>query len=211
VLFRSIVLAFEVDQGRIRPSSMGHTPLLQSESIPLTAPRNSRLGPDAVIRLQRMLRSSTAAVVYVLVRAVDLSVMDHSNICCLNTMLILMVLAHRRGCLAELLTEVDREELVRPHPKLSTCRAHLIPWRRNFREVLWFWQEYYTHRGKDRESLALSSRIAYQEWVSVVQLLTHHGDSGTSLVGAEAAVQLPPSPYEIPPRSSSMATALPPI
>jgi hypothetical protein len=47
---------------------------------------------------------------------------------------------------------------------------------RNFREVLWFWLEYYTHRGRDRLSLEFSSHIRFSEWMNVVSLLVDECD-----------------------------------
>jgi hypothetical protein len=64
---------------------------------------------------------------------------------------------------------------------------------RNFREVLWFWMEYYTHRGRDRLSLEFSSRIRFQEWNQVVSLLAADEASTTALVNRP--VRLPRSPY----------------
>lgn len=39
---------------------------------------------------------------------------------------------------------------------------------RNFRELLWFWGEYYLRRGRDRLSLEFSSHVRFPEWFSVV-------------------------------------------
>ena len=64
---------------------------------------------------------------------------------------------------------------------------------RNFREVLWFWIEYYSHRGRDRLSLEFSSHIRFHEWYHVVTTLTADDGSPTSLV--RAPVRLPLSPY----------------
>ena len=65
---------------------------------------------------------------------------------------------------------------------------------RNFREVLWFWTEYYTHRGRDRLSLEFSSHIRFQEWSHVVSLLGADDGSSTALV--RSPVRLPRSPYQ---------------
>ena len=65
---------------------------------------------------------------------------------------------------------------------------------RNFREVLWFWTEYYTHRGRDRLSLEFSSHIRFQEWNHVVSLLVADDGSATALV--RSPVRLPRSPYQ---------------
>jgi hypothetical protein len=39
---------------------------------------------------------------------------------------------------------------------------------RNFRELLWYWQEYYLRRGRDRLSVEFSSHIPFRYWNSVV-------------------------------------------
>lgn len=39
---------------------------------------------------------------------------------------------------------------------------------RNFRELLWYWQEYYLRRGRDRLSIEFSSHIPFRYWQSVV-------------------------------------------
>ena len=64
----------------------------------------------------------------------------------------------------------------------------------NFREVLWFWIEYYTHRGRDRLSLEFSSRLRFSEWIEVVTLLTRDDSAPTSLV--MRPLSLPRSPYQ---------------
>ena len=38
----------------------------------------------------------------------------------------------------------------------------------NFRELLWFWKEYYTRRGRDRLSIEFSSRIPFYHWKILV-------------------------------------------
>jgi hypothetical protein len=38
----------------------------------------------------------------------------------------------------------------------------------NFRELLWYWSEYYLRRGRDRLSLEFSTHISFHEWHSVV-------------------------------------------
>mgnify|MGYP003385499539 CR=1 FL=1 len=38
----------------------------------------------------------------------------------------------------------------------------------NFRELLWYWSEYYQRRGRDRLSLEFSSHIRFEEWHSLV-------------------------------------------
>lgn len=39
---------------------------------------------------------------------------------------------------------------------------------KNFRELLWYWQEYYLRRGRDRLSIEFSSHIPFKHWNSLV-------------------------------------------
>ena len=39
---------------------------------------------------------------------------------------------------------------------------------KNFRELLWFWSEYYLRRGRDRLSLEFSSHFPFCEWKHVI-------------------------------------------
>lgn len=68
----------------------------------------------------------------------------------------------------------------------------------NFRELLWFWNEYYHHRGRDRLSLEFSSHIPFAEWRHVVDLLCADDGSPTALL--PHPIELPTSPYSLPPR-----------
>ena len=38
----------------------------------------------------------------------------------------------------------------------------------NFRELLWYWEEYYHRRGRDRLSLEFSTHIRFEEWQRLV-------------------------------------------
>ena len=38
----------------------------------------------------------------------------------------------------------------------------------NFRQLLWYWTEYYLRRGRDRLSLEFSSHIAFSSWRDIV-------------------------------------------
>lgn len=39
---------------------------------------------------------------------------------------------------------------------------------RNFRELLWYWQEYYLRRGRDRLSIEFSSHVPFHVWMDIV-------------------------------------------
>lgn len=38
----------------------------------------------------------------------------------------------------------------------------------NFRELLWYWTEYYTRRGRDRLSLEFSTHVPFYKWKEIV-------------------------------------------
>lgn len=42
----------------------------------------------------------------------------------------------------------------------------------NFRELLWYWTEYYLRRGRDRLSLEFSSHVPFRHWKMVVGKLS---------------------------------------
>ena len=43
----------------------------------------------------------------------------------------------------------------------------------NFRQLLWYWQEYYMRRGRDRLSLEFSSHITFHHWQNVVGMYVY--------------------------------------
>jgi len=63
----------------------------------------------------------------------------------------------------------------------------------NFRELLFFWQEYYLRRGRDRLSIEFSSHIPFQHWGSLVDMLCADNGTATSLLSHP--IRLPRSPY----------------
>jgi hypothetical protein len=227
------------------------------------APAGDALAPAAYLsntveRLSWFLASNQARLLRDLLAVVDLRNINHENICCLNTAVVVAIFAHRRRQLPALLEElrrmndeekenrrrardaedrgdvVDRAfaqamhslELVHPRemtmisPPIppSYARIGSIPHAtslgaaasasgdgavpmvgdrcdvmRNFREVLWFWSEYYTHRGRDRLSLEFSSRFRFREWHHVVSMLSADDGSPSSLL--RSSTRLPRSPY----------------
>eukprot|EP00980_Cylindrotheca_fusiformis_P008573 scaffold1820_cov129-Cylindrotheca_fusiformis.AAC.14 len=210
--------------------------------------------PNTVERLSWFLASNQTRLLRDLLGVVDLKNINHENICCLNTAVVIAIFAYRRGELHSLLQDLGRlnieereikrralnavkddnvidrafvqamkymdlEEKVAPAPygrRASLTRRVSLTYygtkseigdkndvMRNFREVLWFWIEYYTHRGRDRLSLEYSSHLRFQEWVEVVYLLGADDGAPTSLVSAP--VRLPRSPYQ---RSARMPEPL---
>ena len=201
--------------------------------------------PNTVERLSWFLAANQTRLLRDLLGVVDLGNINHENICCLNTAVVIAIFAHRRHQLDALLQDlrrmnheeceekrraldaarsddvvdrafvqamkymdIDRESRPAPYSRRAslTRRAsqthensqHGIGDRndlmRNFREVLWFWIEYYTHRGRDRLSLEFSSHLRFQEWIEVVSLLVADDGAPTSLLRSQ--VRLPRSPYQ---------------
>ena len=75
---------------------------------------------------------------------------------------------------------------------------------KNFRELLFFWHEYYTHRGRDRLSLEFSSHVRFSEWIDIVSKLC--SDDGSSMSLLAGPPKLPRSPYT---RAAKQAKAAP--
>ena len=73
-------------------------------------------------------------------------------------------------------------------------------WFKNFRELLWFWQEYYQRRGRDRMSLEFCSEIPFHVLQSVVGRLCADDGSDTALLSAP--MDMPLSPYHMPPTAA---------
>jgi hypothetical protein len=44
----------------------------------------------------------------------------------------------------------------------------------NFRELLWYWREYYLRRGRDRLSIEFSSHIPFHHWSELVGKTSYH-------------------------------------
>ncbi|CAJ1969482.1 unnamed protein product [Cylindrotheca closterium] len=200
--------------------------------------------PNTVERLSWFLAANQTRLLRDLLGVVDLRNINHENICCLNTAVVIAIFASRRNELGNLLQDLgrlnieeretkrrarnassddnvidrafaqalkymDMDEKIAPAPyarRASVSRRASLTYYgtkgeigdkndvlRNFREVLWFWIEYYTHRGRDRLSLEYSSHLRFQEWVDVVSLLSADDSSPTSLV--HQPVRLPRSPY----------------
>ncbi|TDH72424.1 hypothetical protein CCR75_003175 [Bremia lactucae] len=128
------------------------------------------------VNLVRLLRD--------LMTIVTMDDINHENICCLNTAIVILVYQHRRKRLPILL------EALRDYEDASGKLGYVCD---NFRGLLWFWIQYYTPRGRDRLGLEHSSEVKFDEWRHVVSLLCADDGSATALISTP--VRLPPSPY----------------
>ena len=178
--------------------------------------------PDGVFRLSAFLTQERYNIVLLLMDVVTLRVINHENICCLNTLLLLLLLARRHGDLQDVLKRVS--QLADQRVALSATNASLSRLdsldeedddeegeggpagkensgegrggrllMSNFRELLWFWNEYYLRRGRDRLSLEFSSQIPFSHWHDLVQELCR--DDGSTYALLEKPLKAFNSPY----------------
>ena len=106
---------------------------------------------------------------------------NQENICCLNTAVLVFVIADRRGTLQQLFDELRAcvrdpscmEALpFTPQPDAEeTPLADPTACITNFLSLLTFWQTYYTTRGRDKRGLTTSSGFRFVVWQRVVKHL----------------------------------------
>ncbi|KAE8992129.1 hypothetical protein PF005_g20032 [Phytophthora fragariae] len=160
--------------------------LLSSEKF-AKQPQSGTFGLADDYEMDRMSEFLTVNLVRLLRDLMTIVTMDdinHENICCLNTAIVILVFQHRRQRLPAIL------EALRDHEDVSGKQGYICD---NFRGLLWFWIQYYTPRGRDRLGLEHSSEVKFEEWRHVVSLLCADDGSSTALLSAPA--RLPPSPY----------------
>jgi hypothetical protein len=116
----------------------------------------------------------------------------------LNTSLLVFLLAHRKGFLGHLVRKVRDNSLI-VNGDITEGGDPVV--FENYRRLLWYWQEYYLRRGRDRLSLEFSSHIHFHLWNEVVEHLTRDDGSETALLSAP--IILPKSPYAISPHPVS--------
>lgn len=160
--------------------------LLSSEKF-AKAPRSGTFGLADDYEMDRMsefLAVNIARLLRDLMTIVTMEDVNHENICCLNTAIVILIFQHRRQRLPVIL------EALRSHEELSGKEGYIC---RNFRGLLWFWIQYYTPRGRDRLGLEHSSDVKFDEWKRVVSLLCADDGSETALLAT--STRLPQSPY----------------
>ncbi|CAK4668208.1 unnamed protein product [Aphanomyces euteiches] len=151
--------------------------------------RHAMAQHPSLARLFDFLHLNTVRLLRELMTIVTMDDINHENICCLNTAVVMFVFQHRKNRLGAILEALRQQEseVETKHPAGYLCS--------NFRSLLWFWIQYYIPRGRDRLSLEHSSDMKFKEWYRVVGLLC--ADDGSSSALLSAPKPLPASPYVV--------------
>ena len=113
-----------------------------------------------------------------LMRSVEPHALNSENICVVNTLLVILIFARRRGDLADTLAQV--RSLERGALGGGREASSLL----GFRVVLDLWVHYYLVRpttARDPRSLAYSTGLGFDEWVTIVRDLSGPRSSPLSL------------------------------
>lgn len=106
-----------------------------------------------------------------LVNIINVQTLTQENVSCLNTSLVILMLARRRGKLPFYLSALREKEYAEKYPG---CLLN------NFHNLLRFWQHHYLNKDKDSTCLENSSCIPFTYWKETVSVLLGTADSGRS-------------------------------
>ena len=181
------------------------TPLGWQCSPPPSSPQTEEdfelaaLEPNTLGRLRWFLTTNQNRLLRELMGVVNLANVNHENICVINTCLVILLFVQRRGELGRVLQElregVGEESEEEAERRRERGDKDLLT---NFRELCFFWKEYYTHRGRDRLSIEFSSHIRFAEWQNLVVKLC--ADDGSAISLLDRKIVLPRSPYASTPK-----------
>ena len=112
-----------------------------------------------------------------LVSILDVKDLTQENVSCLNTSLVIIMLAARQGRLPDILRKLlDYGE----DPGGFRAGKSLL---KNLKLLLVFWQEHYLHKDKDCSTLEKSSLIPFTFWKETVdQLVSEDASKDTSIL-----------------------------
>ncbi len=161
---------------------------------------------DDTFRLGMFLFNERDQILLRCMDAVTFHTVNHENICVINTILTLLMVAHRRGHLASSLCNIRRLADSRVptsqrsqyiHSKDATQDDVMSGGDRimlNFRELLWFWREFYLRRGRDRISVEYGTQVPFHYFSDIVRLLCADDGSPYSLL--KSPPRMMKSPYQ---------------
>lgn len=122
-----------------------------------------------------------------MITTINLTNLSQENISCLNTTLVLLMLANRKKKLPQYLKAIQQKSqqirqindiitnspinIVPQQTASSEFNAAFIDTMTNFKELLIFWQGHYLQKDKDCVGLEQNSRIEFSYWKYTVELL----------------------------------------
>ncbi|KAK6318997.1 hypothetical protein J4Q44_G00102080 [Coregonus suidteri] len=115
-----------------------------------------------------------------LVNIINVQTLTQENVSCLNTSLVVLMLARRRGKLPFYLKALREKEHAEKYPG---CLLN------NFHNLLCFWQCHYLNKDKDSTCLENSSCIPFSYWKETVSVLL--GSDRTSLCAIASYIDEP--------------------
>uniref|UniRef100_A0A6I8PFC2 Transient receptor potential cation channel subfamily C member 4 associated protein n=1 Tax=Ornithorhynchus anatinus TaxID=9258 RepID=A0A6I8PFC2_ORNAN len=115
------------------------------------------------------------AFLFRLLSIIRVQTLTQENVSCLNTGLVILMLARRRGELPLYLRALRRMEADEKYPGFVL---------NNFHSLLRFWQQHYLHKDKDGSCLENSSRISFTYWKETVSRPAEPGPTSPTPVGA---------------------------
>uniref|UniRef100_A0A674B1A9 Transient receptor potential cation channel, subfamily C, member 4 associated protein b n=1 Tax=Salmo trutta TaxID=8032 RepID=A0A674B1A9_SALTR len=101
-------------------------------------------------------------ILFRLVNIINVQTLTQENVSCLNTSLVVLMLARRRGKLSFYLNALREKEYTEKYPG---CLLN------NFHNLLRFWQRHYLNKDKDSTCLENSSCILFTYWKETVSVL----------------------------------------
>lgn len=113
--------------------------------------------------------------------------LSQENISCLNTTLIVLMIAHKRQLLPKYLKalkskslesmlsndfiHVNSDSAINSDTSGSNAPSQSADFMLNFKDLLVFWQSHYLQKDKDCAGLEQNSRIEFSFWKKIVELL----------------------------------------
>uniref|UniRef100_A0A8C9QV97 Transient receptor potential cation channel subfamily C member 4 associated protein n=1 Tax=Scleropages formosus TaxID=113540 RepID=A0A8C9QV97_SCLFO len=97
-----------------------------------------------------------------LINIINVQTLTQENVSCLNTSLVILMVARRRGELPSYLRALREKEYTERYPG---CLLN------NFHQLLRFWQRHYLNKDKDSTCLENSSCIPFSYWKETVSVL----------------------------------------
>ncbi|XP_041080693.1 short transient receptor potential channel 4-associated protein-like [Polyodon spathula] len=102
------------------------------------------------------------AFLFRLINIINVETLTQENVSCLNSSLVILMLARSKGKLPFYLNALREKEYAEKYPG---CILN------NFHNLLRFWQQHYLNKDKDRTSLENSACICFSYWKTTVSVL----------------------------------------